>query len=251
MMHRDLKPGNIMLTKTGAKLLDFGLAKATARRGLSRPRADGTMGLRQAASRYRRRAPWSGTLQYMSPEQLEGKEADARSRHIRVRRGYLRNGDRAGSAFEGKSQLSLMSGHSGEGAGADFDRQSTDGRRCSTTFCGDVWLRILRSAGNRRKISSWELGVGKAIGGRRQRRPVIAVGKSKSSRVMVLAAVLAVTLVMVLLALGYFFVPSEDRFCMWANLNLAGELTDEEGDFTMLAGWAEGGLCGGDGGRRA
>jgi serine/threonine protein kinase len=69
--HRDLKPASIMLTKTGAKLVDFGLAKL---RGPSAPlsmsgmtrlaTADGTI---------------LGTVHYMAPEQVEGKEADARS----------------------------------------------------------------------------------------------------------------------------------------------------------------------------
>jgi Tol biopolymer transport system component len=68
--HRDLKPGNIMLTKTGMKLLDFGLAKLRIPAG-----ATAAITLTQVT----RPAAVLGTLQYMAPEQLQGKEADARS----------------------------------------------------------------------------------------------------------------------------------------------------------------------------
>jgi eukaryotic-like serine/threonine-protein kinase len=74
IVHRDLKPGNVMLTRAGAKLLDFGLAKAggpIAGTGLSM--------LPTTPPNLTAQGTILGTFQYMGPEQLEGKEADART----------------------------------------------------------------------------------------------------------------------------------------------------------------------------
>jgi predicted Ser/Thr protein kinase len=75
MVHRDLKPGNVMLTKGGAKLLDFGLAKMNEPAGISDTDVTQLAPHRPITVQ----GTILGTLQYMSPEQLEGKEADARS----------------------------------------------------------------------------------------------------------------------------------------------------------------------------
>jgi serine/threonine protein kinase len=105
--HRDIKPGNIMLTKNGTKLLDFGLAKlkqdaAPASVSISQlptlsgnPTAEGTI---------------LGTLQYMAPEQVEGRieEIDART-DIFAFGAVVYEMATGKRAFEGKTNASVMS----------------------------------------------------------------------------------------------------------------------------------------------
>jgi hypothetical protein len=74
IVHRDLKPANVMLTKSGAKLLDFGLAKS----GAAVATVTGAT-MMPTAARLTEQGTILGTVQYMSPEQIEGRDADARS----------------------------------------------------------------------------------------------------------------------------------------------------------------------------
>jgi serine/threonine protein kinase/Tol biopolymer transport system component len=102
--HRDLKPGNIMLTKSGTKLLDFGLAK------LKQEVAPANVQLSQlptASDPLTAHGTILGTLQYMAPEQLEAKEVDART-DIFAFGAVVYEMTTGKRAFEGKSQASLI-----------------------------------------------------------------------------------------------------------------------------------------------
>ena len=105
VVHRDLKPANVVLTKTGAKLLDFGLAK------ILEPVAGPVISSMSVLPTQQRdltaQGTILGTLQYMAPEQLEGKEADPRTDIFAL--GMMIYEMAAGKkAFEGRSQASLI-----------------------------------------------------------------------------------------------------------------------------------------------
>jgi serine/threonine protein kinase len=103
IVHRDLKPANVMLTKSGVKLLDFGLAKAMAPTSSA-----GSLTALPTQQGLTQEGTILGTFQYMAPEQLEGKEADART-DIFAFGAVLYEMATGRKAFSGASQASLIS----------------------------------------------------------------------------------------------------------------------------------------------
>jgi len=119
IVHRDLKPGNIMLTASGAKLLDFGLAKPAVATLATQPLSDhghltpstptlNLSALSPPPGSLTQQGTIVGTFQFMAPEVLQGREADARSDIFSF--GCVLHQMLTGRrAFEGKSQISVAS----------------------------------------------------------------------------------------------------------------------------------------------
>ena len=218
-----------MLTKTGAKLMDFGLAKATP--VTAPPPSSGlTATVASPAGSHPLTAQGTvvGTFQYMSPEQLEGKDADARSDIFASRRCSVRN-DHREAGISGQEPDEPHVGNSGKRSGANFDHQPAGAtlldhivRRCLAKNPEERW----QSAQDLKLELEWLRQAGSQASA-----PALARGKRTSSAVLVLAA--ALVLAVILLAVGYFLFPSKPAPAIWANLNLGGELIDEEGDFAL------------------
>ena len=158
IVHRDLKPGNVMLLANGTvKLLDFGLARLAQTGGDKRDSVGHGMvslvdlSMPTVSSPLTVKGTILGTLQYMAPEQLEGREADARA-DIFAFGGTLYEMLTGKRPFEGKSQASLI--------GAILDHQPppiTSLQPLTPTILDDVVSRCLEKNPDERWQSARDL----------------------------------------------------------------------------------------------
>jgi serine/threonine protein kinase len=135
IVHRDLKPANIMLTRAGARLLDFGLARFESSDLAFANGATQTM-----PDTLTEEGTIVGTVQYMAPEQLEGKKVDART-DIFAFGAVLYEMATGRVAFDGSSKASIIA--------AVLERTPEPVRHCWTRSCRDAWRRIRTIAGRR------------------------------------------------------------------------------------------------------
>lgn len=196
LVHRDLKPGNIMLTKDGAKLLDFGLAKVDTTGGV----VDGTSGITRTSA-LTGQGTILGTLQYMAPEQLEGKEADSRS-DIFAFGAVLYEMATGKRAFEGGSQASLIASIIKEEPRSISQVQPMAPpmleRAVSQCLAKDPDHRW-QSAGDLKRALQWVAEGGSQVG-----LPALVAGRRKLKSQVVTALAAIASVVAVVLAVLYF-----------------------------------------------
>lgn len=197
IVHRDLKPGNVLLTSSGVKLLDFGLAKV-----LTSASSSGALtALPTEAPPLTKEGTILGTFQYMAPEQLEGKEADART-DIFAFGMVLYEMATGRKAFTGSTQASLI--------GAILHTQPTpisSIEPMSPPALDRVVQRCVAKDPERRWQSARDVGLELEEVGKETDAPIAPAARRRRP----LAALLGWAVAVLLLAAGLLFAPWRGR----------------------------------------
>ncbi|HEY3626802.1 MAG TPA: protein kinase [Terracidiphilus sp.] len=221
VVHRDLKPGNIMLTKTGAKLMDFGLAKTLVANAAATSGLTATLTTPPGSHPLTAQGMVVGTFQYMAPEQVEGKEADSRSDIFAL--GAVLYEMAAGKrAFEGKTAASAMA------AVLERDPAPISSVQPMTPPALD---RLVKTCLQKDPDERWQTAHDvklqlRQISEGRSTLTVAPLAPPKNISFYLRWAALAL-IIAVAAAAGYFAHVPSPAAPVWGGLNIAGELGEE------------------------
>ena len=233
VVHRDLKPGNIMLTKTGAKLMDFGLAKAFLVSPEATSGLTATIATPAGSHPLTARGMVVGTFQYMAPEQVEGKEADARS-DLFALGAVLYEMATGKRAFEGKTAASAMAAVLERDPAPISSLQPTTppGLDRLVKTCLDKDPDERWQTAHDVKLQLRQIGAGEAQAAATGSSAAIVPPPATSGNRRYLRWVLGALTIAAAMATGYFARAPRPAPPVWGGLNITAQL-GEEGSFVL------------------